>query len=420
MSYRNEPPRDDERYDPLGENDPEGDGDIPASVAFMEMMRRAAARNQANQPPAPPQSPTSASEPSRRPISRYSPPIVPVAGDETTPAESASSPTPRLERRMYPEPESVPNASAVYRVQAARRDDDDDLPTTNIPAPPQAGEVRRVRRRANRRRQRTSLLGGALRPIIIIPVAAALIATIFAWFTPPEMINSDVRDELSADIATSIFATFAPTAEPTANWQKRIGIVSGHRGGEVYDPGAVCTDANGEAMRPNENDVNFSVAERVVNTLRGMGYTVDLLDEFDPRLQGYQAAALVSIHANTCREWPGGEVVSGFLIAAPEARASMRGNDELLVGCVANYYGALTQLQRRPGVTRDMTDYHNFREIHPQTPAAIIELGFLRADWELLSTQPDLMAQAITNGILCFADPAVAPALPVATTAPGA
>ena len=98
----------------------------------------------------------------------------------------------------------------------------------------------------------------------------------------------------------------------------------------------------------------------------------------------------------------------------------MRGNDELLVGCVANYYGALTQLQRRPGVTRDMTDYHNFREIHPQTPAAIIELGFMRADWDLLATQPDLMAQAITNGILCFADPAVAPALPVGTPAPGA
>jgi N-acetylmuramoyl-L-alanine amidase len=416
MSYRNEPPRDDERFDPQGENDPEGEGDIPASVAFMEMMRRAAARNQ---PPTPSPSPIPADEPPaepyRRPISRRSPPIVQTPADD---AASAAAHAPRLERRGYPAPEEV--APPVFRVQAQQYDTPAEVAPVDDSRRPSTGEVRRVRRRSSRRRQRTSLLGGALRPIIIIPVAAALIATIFAWFTPPEMINSEVRDELSADLATSTFATFAPTAEATANWQKRIGIVSGHRGGEVYDPGAVCTDANGEAMRPNENDINFSVAERVVNALRAMGYTVDLLDEFDPRLQNYQAAALVSIHANTCREWPGGEIVSGFLIAAPEARASMRGNDELLVGCVANYYGALTQLQRRPGVTRDMTDYHNFREIHPQTPAAIIELGFLREDWDLLTMQPDLMAQAITNGILCFADPAVAPALPVGTPVPAA
>jgi N-acetylmuramoyl-L-alanine amidase len=419
MSYRNEPPRDDDRYEPLGEQDPENDGDIPASVAFMEMMRRAAARNQpANPPPSPPTAPRDVQpEVRRRPISRGTSPLVP---DNEMKATSPPSPTPETpwERTGYPTEE--PESPAFYRVGAATRasrevDDGDDAPAT----PPPPSDMRRARRRT-RRRQRTSMLGGALRPIIIIPVAAALIATIFAWFTPPEMINSEVRSELSADIATSTFATFEPTAAATANWQKRIGIVSGHRGGDVYDPGAVCTDANGEAVRPNENDINFSVAERVVNTLRGMGYTADLLDEFDPRLQTYQAAALVSIHANTCREWPGGEFVSGYLIAAPEARATMRGNDELLVGCIANYYGAMTQLQRRPGVTRDMTDYHNFREIHPQTPAAIIELGFLRADWELLTTQPDLMAQAIINGILCFADPAVAPALPVGTPAPGA
>jgi hypothetical protein len=97
--------------------------------------------------------------------------------------------------------------------------------------------------------------------------------------------------------------------------------------------------------------------------------------------------------------------VSGYLIAAAAARITARGTDDLLVDCISQHYGELTGMERRPEVTIDMTDYHSFREIHAFTPAAIIELGFLRGDRELLTTKPDLLARAITDGVLCFLEP---------------
>src|SRR5690606_34394711 len=93
--------------------------------------------------------------------------------------------------------------------------------------------------------------------------------------------------------STSVFAAdpLTPTAiVVTPNWARRIGIVSGHRGPE-NDPGAVCDDGL------TEREINFAVAQLVVRSLREQGYSVDLLDEFDPRLTTYQAAALVSIHS---------------------------------------------------------------------------------------------------------------------------
>jgi hypothetical protein len=70
-----------------------------------------------------------------------------------------------------------------------------------------------------------------------------------------------------------------------------------------------------------------------------------------------------------------------------------------------------------------MTDYHSFREVHPLTPGAILELGFMRADREKLTNQQDMLAQGITEGILCFLEPdnpfGILPATPVpATEAP--
>ncbi|MEL6271837.1 MAG: hypothetical protein AAFR22_18665, partial [Chloroflexota bacterium] len=109
-----------------------------------------------------------------------------------------------------------------------------------------------------------------------------------------------------------------------------------------------------------------------------------------------------SIHANTCRDY--GELVTGFLIATADARAGS-GNDQLLVECLAAYYEDSSQLQRRFGLTRDVTDYHVFREIHPRTPGAIVELGFMLADRDLLVNEPDLLASGLTDGILCYLEP---------------
>lgn len=261
---------------------------------------------------------------------------------------------------------------------------------------------RRVqRRRSDRQQGAVSLLGGFMRAFFLVAVAGGLIATILVWWTPPDFIPAALRNELGME-ALEAEIVARPTAAPTPNWLQRIGIVAGHRGpnpsspGADPDPGALCLDGLAEV------DINFDVAQRIVRSLRGRGYSVDLLDEFDPRLQDYQAAALVSIHANTCQ--PFSEQVSGYLVAAAAARVAARSRDDILVDCIARHYARETGLRRHEGVTVDMTSYHTFREIHLWTPAAIIETGFMLADRELLTERPDQVARGVVNGILCFLD----------------
>lgn len=328
-------PRDDDsEYKEWARKREEEPPDVPASVTFMALMRQAAAAR---------------------------------AGSDDDAEDEAEE--------LAPPPAQYRPAEPIKR--------------SNAPAPP----VRRVKRKQRRARAAVSLIGGLLRAVIIVVVAAGLMATIFTWWTPNEFISPSARQSLSIAVATDAM-TAVPTALPTPNWARRIGIVSGHRGN---DSGAVCPDGLTEAS------INLSVAELVVRNLRGMGYTVDLLDEFDPRLTDYQAAAMVSIHANTCQDF--GELVSGFIVAASAGRITARGNDDLLVDCIAQHYASTTQLQRRLETTVDMTDYHTFREIHALTPAAIIELGFMRGDREMLTEHPDALARGISDGVLCFLQP---------------
>ena len=141
------------------------------------------------------------------------------------------------------------------------------------------------------------------------------------------------------------------------------------------------------------------VAEKVVLHLRGLGYHAELLDEFDSRLKDYQAEALISLHVNDCKDY--GEYVTGYLIARAAARAA-GGADDLLVQCLGENYAQATGLRVRAGVTSDMSEYHSFVEIHPYTPAAILEMGFLLADRRLLTERADIVARGVYDGILCF------------------
>lgn len=168
-----------------------------------------------------------------------------------------------------------------------------------------------------------------------------------------------------------------------------IGIVAGHWGS---DSGAVCDGWLREV------DVNLAVAKRVVEALRKKGYPVDLLQEFDPRLEGYRARALVSIHADACL-YP---EATGFKVARV-AESAIPHLEDYLVACLASRYQARTGLPFHSGsVTPDMTQYHTFYEIDPGTPGAIIEIGFLLADRDLLLNRQDLVAQGIVEGIVCF------------------
>jgi N-acetylmuramoyl-L-alanine amidase len=174
----------------------------------------------------------------------------------------------------------------------------------------------------------------------------------------------------------------------------RIGIIPGHW---QFDTGAVCPDGRREV------DVTTDVALRLQALLEYRGFEVDLLPEHDPTdpqppLQGYRGAALVSIHADSCGV-PG---ASGFKVARWEY-SSMPDIEDRLVECLNEEYAASTLLPLHEGsITVDMLNYYAFRELALETPAAIIELGFLQADREVLDGRRYEMALGIANGIGCF------------------
>ena len=129
------------------------------------------------------------------------------------------------------------------------------------------------------------------------------------------------------------------------------------------------------------------------------GVKVDLLKEFDDHLAGYQSNALISIHADTCEYIP--DLGTGYKIA--EAADNKRPEQAArLMACLKNRYGEATGLRYDHRITEDMTSYHAFGEVDPNTPAVIIETGYMNQDRELLTNNPALVARGITAGIMCF------------------
>ncbi len=232
--------------------------------------------------------------------------------------------------------------------------------------------------------------------------ATMIILILMALLTGVRVFNTDDAPKIvkigepaaAAALAATAIPTVSATALPTPTHDPNrplVGIVSGHRG---YDPGAVCDDGLTEA------ELNYAIALEVVDLLGRRNIQADLLDEFDARLTGYQAEALVSVHADSCNI-PG---ATGFKVARvtdsiiPEA-------EDLLVQCLNQEYAAHTNLpQHTASITDGMTNYHAFNEINPFTPGAIIETGFMLDDRYLLQHRPKVVARGIAAGIVCFLD----------------
>ncbi len=179
-----------------------------------------------------------------------------------------------------------------------------------------------------------------------------------------------------------------PTSIPTPVALK-VGIVAGHW---KNDSGAVCPDGLEEVS------INLDVASRLVAILQYEGYNAELLPEFSDSLKGYRADAFVSVHTDSCNV----PEASGFKVARVAASA-IPDQEDRLVGCLAREYAKATQLSfHTNSITYDMTEYHAFGEIDPATPAAIIELGFMGADRDLLTNNSYAVAQGIARGIACF------------------
>ena len=105
------------------------------------------------------------------------------------------------------------------------------------------------------------------------------------------------------------------------------------------------------------------------------GYDVDILTEFDDRLNGYSASTLISIHADSCDYI--NDIATGFKVSAPLANPHPD-QAARLTACLRNGYAEQTGLALHNSITNDMTSYHAFSEINENTPAAIIEVGFLK------------------------------------------
>ena len=225
-------------------------------------------------------------------------------------------------------------------------------------------------------------------------LAAMMAATLFTAWTEPGLLPSTLAETFNnampafGSTPLPILPTITPRPSP------RIGIVAGHYGN---DSGAVCPSELGGVR---EVDINLEVATRVQANLNALGYQVDLLNEFDETLTNFKAVALVSIHADSCTyvndEATGFKVAAAMSTVYPEQAVR-------LTDCIRARYEATTGLEFHSGsVTNDMTSYHAFDEIDPQTPAAIIEIGFMNLDYEILTQRPDLIARGVTDGILCY------------------
>jgi N-acetylmuramoyl-L-alanine amidase len=238
---------------------------------------------------------------------------------------------------------------------------------------------------------------------------AILLATLFTAWTPTSLFTSNLRDQLNL-ILTPQAGPNAMVASPQP--QLRIGIVAGHNGN---DSGAVCVNESGE-VDLTEADVNFEIATLVKKSLEAQGYQVDLLNEFDTRLNGYRAVALVSIHNDSC-EYINDEA-TGFKVASSmETRDVNRA--QRLNACLVDRYERATGLTfHANSITGDMREYHAFSEIDPNTITAIIETGFLNLDREILTNETERVAEGVTQGILCFMRNESVLPTPIPTTNP--
>ncbi len=245
---------------------------------------------------------------------------------------------------------------------------------------------------------RRGVLEGVQRVLLAILVMIALAVVTLSihafWSQEPITDATPSRSPMTREVPTAVplmtsLPTWTPRPGSTPASIAKIGIVVGHW---KNDSGAVCPDGLTEV------EINLGIAQRVVALLTRASYQAELLAEFSPKLEGYQATALISIHADSCNV----PEASGFKVARVSSSFVPDAEDRLVACLIERYHQATGLPFHRNSITYDMTEYHAFFEIAPQTPAAIIEVGFMGADRYLLTRRQDLVARGIFDGIRCF------------------
>ncbi len=252
-----------------------------------------------------------------------------------------------------------------------------------------------------------SIFRGTLFNLEIVALVALMLATVFAAWSPGSGTSITDQQALASEALPANNGTISQQEQtlpqatlvsagntPAPDDETQLGIVVGHWGDE-NDPGSVCAD-----QLLTELKVNQDVATLLEKALTELGYKVTLLKEFDPQLAGFEALALISIHADSCDYI--NDQASGYKVAAAMGQQNQAQSTKL-AACLRSRYGQATSLSlHSTSITPDMTSYHAFDEINPDTPAVIIETGFLNLDRQFLTERPDLAAKGILDGILCF------------------
>lgn len=252
----------------------------------------------------------------------------------------------------------------------------------------------------------SGVIGIVARLVVVICCLAAIGSLIQGLRQPVSSLAESTPAQTLASPSASLVPTAMPTLSPMPSQTPtptltstpaapRVGLVVGHWGN---DTGAVCLD---DGLK--EVDINLDVAQRVEALLQTQGYTVDLMEEFDDLLHGYEADALVSIHADSCVDYPDATPpASGFKVASVQ-ESLVPEEERRLVECLVMHYGEQTGMfYHENSVTPHMSRYHAFYEISGWTPGAIIETGFMLRDREMLTNHPELVARGIADGIICF------------------
>ncbi|MFH1602249.1 MAG: N-acetylmuramoyl-L-alanine amidase [Candidatus Shapirobacteria bacterium] len=152
----------------------------------------------------------------------------------------------------------------------------------------------------------------------------------------------------------------------------------------------------------SEAEVNLLIAKNVARILEEKGVKVDLLPATIP--PSYRANVFLAIHADGNLN----PSVRGFKIADPQQ--DLTRNASLLINKISESYVKTTSLPLDKNITANMRDYYAFawwkykHALHPLTPAAIIETGFLTnpQDRYLLTSRPEIPAQGIAQGIINY------------------
>lgn len=226
------------------------------------------------------------------------------------------------------------------------------------------------------------------RGIQTVVSTAILVATLFTLWNPRKIFGTPniydlFQSEAAIETAINSFGTNDSVIQ--------IGILAGEW---ENSPGEVCADGTIEA------DINFNIANRVKLDLEERKYQVDLFPEFDLDLLNYDANAFVAVYSGSCLQNP--LPPSGFKIGTSLTEENPEVVNKLAV-CLAENYQESTRLPFTYEVINpDHPSYHIFRDIHPDTPIVLIEIGMLSTDRDLIENRTTSIVDGITAGIECF------------------